>query len=142
MYGALAGKSGIEIEDGKMDEYLLGVAERDLNTFRERHIIAGVLNDTDLKAMHSTIASHSPPLAVSFMTNTLLKYYAGPGSNLVLEVINHPMRDEFQDSLYSSGVDGELPSIIVGILVPIGLALLTASYVILPIEERRCSVRS
>ncbi len=138
MYGSVVGESGVKIER-EMDAYLLEIAKSDLTKFRERHIVGGVLNDTNFKAMHSTLARHSPPLSINLMTNTLLKL-TDPDTSIVLEVTNHPMSNEMANAMYGSSVDGEMASYVLGILVPIGLALLTASYVILPIEEQRCAV--
>jgi len=121
---------------------LLDVGENDISLYRDRHIIAAEINETHMKAMHSSIANHAAPLAINVLSNTLLQG-AAPGQGYWIETINHPFRDNFYDLLRPAEESPEfvlIISFIFGVMVPIGLILLAASFIISPTEERLCQV--
>ncbi len=124
---------------------LIRIGTEDLAIFRERHIVAADLSPTHIKAMFSTIPNHASPLALNFASNTLLRSLREEGgSDLKIEVTNHPLQGGFEYLLQALQPDPAFSvsnALMFGALVPIGLALLAASYIVSPLEERLCKVR-
>ncbi|ODM92121.1 ATP-binding cassette sub-family A member 3 [Orchesella cincta] len=143
MYAGVVGSSAKQIDprfNNNVSQALLEVGISDISIFRDKHIIAAEINDTHMKAMYSTIATHSSPLSMNLLTNTLLRG-AAPGQGNWIETINHPFRNSFYDLFQPAEENPEfivIISFIFGVMVPIGLILLAASFIIAPTEERLC----
>jgi len=121
-------------------EGLLRIGEADLAIFRERHIIAADINSTHFKALYSTIPFHAMPLTINVMSNAILRM---ENKAQVINVGNHPMEEGFENVLQALQPDPAFSmsnALMFGVLVPVGLALLAASYVVAPIEEKLCNV--
>lgn len=116
----------------------LGV--NDLAAYRERHIIAAEVNATNFNAMFNTIPNHAAPLAINTATNTLLQDL-DPINNYRIRVTNHPLQSRMESLLEAAKPDpifAQTVPIMFAVFMPIGLALLAASFVVFPIEERLC----
>ena len=85
--------------------YLICIGERSLVDYSDRHHIAvtaveDALNGTlNLLGMFNNQPYHVPPLTLNHLSNALLRQYS-PASlrNRTINVINHPVRDEEQES--------------------------------------------
>jgi len=134
----VVGASAQRVDEEDMEAYYLGVAQDDLVTFRGRHIVGAAINESTIKTMYSTVATHAFPLSVSLGMSSILR--KATGRDLTFEVTNHPFVDEARSIRQILYTHSSIPYIIFMILIPTGLSLVVASFVILPIEERRCSV--
>ncbi|CAL8112749.1 unnamed protein product [Orchesella dallaii] len=142
LYATTVGSSAKQLDSRfeSVSEGLLDVGETDISYYRDRYIIAAEMNESHVKAMHSTIAIHSAPLSMNILSNMFLKG-AAPDNGYWIETINHPFRDSFYDLFRPAEQDPEfimIISFIFGVMVPIGLILLAASFIIAPTEERLC----
>lgn len=120
---------------------LIGVGHAEEETYFQRYIVAADLNSaSDLNVMHSSIARHSCPLAVNLASNAVLRQLA-PEKSYTLEVTNHPLSSRARRMFDAASENPEFTEVapfVVGIMVSIGLALLAASFIVMPIEERKC----
>lgn len=144
LLASVIGPSGRSIPgDMTLLDSLTSLGISDLAVYRERHIAAVDVNSTNMNAMFSTIPYHSAPLAINIAMNTILKSLQPPNNNNRIEVTNHPLRSqvhELLDAAKSNPVFSSTVPILFAIFMPIGLALLAASFIILPIEEKLCKV--
>ncbi|OXA45953.1 ATP-binding cassette sub-family A member 3 [Folsomia candida] len=110
-------------------------------SYFQRHLVGAELNSVEsLNAMYSSIPSHVQPLSVNLITNSMLDFLSGGGGTKRIEVINHPLTSGMQEIYDAASPDpffSEVAPFVVGVLVSIGLALLAASFVVMPIEERK-----
>jgi hypothetical protein len=120
---------------------LLRIGEEDLAAFRERHIVAAEVNSTHFKAMYSSIPYHASPLSINLASNTILRYMNKP--DVKITVTNHPIHEGFDyifQALEPEPAFSVTNALMFGALTPIGLALLAASYIVAPVEEKLCNV--
>jgi len=110
----------------------------DLGAYREKYIVAGELNASSVTALYSSIPNHAAPLSVNLMSNTILRAMEG-NKNYSISVSSHPL-----DAGLSALLDPENPNpifatvvpILFGVVLPIGLSLFAASYIVFPVEEK------
>lgn len=114
----------------------------DLAAYRERHIIACDVNQSTFNAMFSTIPNHAAPLSINIATNSILKKL-NPSDNFRIEVTNHPFVSRMESLVEAAKPDPiftQTVPILFAIFMPVGLALLAASFIVFPVEERLCKV--
>lgn len=124
-------------------EKLLSVGMEDLGVYREHYIVAGDLNSSSVTAMFSSIPNHAQPLSVNLMSNTILQTLAG-NQNYKIEVATHPLESGLTMLLEPANPNPTFSTVVpilFGVLLPIGLALFAASYIVFPVEEKLCKVR-
>jgi hypothetical protein len=118
---------------------LLAVSKQDLGTYRDQYMIAAEFNTTLVNAMYNSIPYHSAPVSINLATNTILKTLSPPDKDYTLQVTNHPLQNNLFNRLTAAltnlAFTTFVPSIF-GLLVPIGLSLFAASFVVFPTEER------
>jgi hypothetical protein len=122
-----------------MIEELLAVSKQDLGTYRDQYIIAAEFNTTLVNAMYNSIPWHSAPVSLNLATNTILKSLSPPDKDYALQVTYHPLQNDLFNTLTAAQNNPAftfLVPVVFGALVPIGLALFAASYVVFPTEER------
>lgn len=141
IYATKVGSSAKELDaryNYNVSEGLLAVGREDISLYKERYIIAAEITSNSMKAMHSSLAPHSAPLAMNLLTNTILEKLK-PGQGYKIEVTNHPFPNNMWDLFRPIEEDSSLVlyiSFIFGALIPIGMALLVGSFLIAPTEER------
>ncbi|ODM97302.1 ATP-binding cassette sub-family A member 3 [Orchesella cincta] len=119
----------------------LGVS--DLAAYRETHIIAAEVNSTNFNALFNSIPNHAAPLAINIASNTLLKNL-DPNNNFRINVKNHPLQSKMDALLEAAKPDPIFTQTIpfmFAVFMPIGLALLAASFVVFPLEEKLCNAK-
>ncbi|OXA58482.1 ATP-binding cassette sub-family A member 3 [Folsomia candida] len=141
-YNRFVGSPARQIpSDRNLSVELIGVGHAEEETYFQRYIVAADLNSaSDLNVMHSSIARHSCPLAVNLASNAVLRQLA-PEKSYTLEVTNHPLSSRARRMFDAASENPEFTEVapfVVGIMVSIGLALLAASFIVMPIEERKC----
>ena len=142
-FNEIVGSSATKIENySTLEEELVAVGERDLGLYREQYIVAADMNSSHVKAMYSSIPFHAAPLAINLASNTILRKLT-PDQAYSIEVTNHPLKSgmsEILDAAQQDPVFSKTIPILFAVFLPIGLALLAASFIVFPVEERLCKV--
>lgn len=118
------------------------VSLEDLGIYRDHYIVAADLNRTAFHTLYSTIPYHAAPLSINLASNALLRTMTNmtyslkaafhPLHNLLfskLEIVK-PSRHHFMDG-----------PLMLGVFVPIGLALFASSFLVFPTDERRTQAK-
>ncbi|CAL8139104.1 unnamed protein product [Orchesella dallaii] len=130
--------------DEPLVQTLLDVSDKNVADYMANYIVAFEANSSHLKAMYSTIPSHAAPLAINLASNVILKSL-DPTKDLKIQVSTHRL-----DRKIFYSIDGhldlgpasaELIPLVFGIFMSIGLAMLTASFVVFPIQENICNAK-
>lgn len=123
---------------------LLRISHSDEESYFQRHLFAAELDPVNLNAVSSSIPEHVQPLTLNLVSNAMLRYLAGGETKRSIEVTNHPLSSgtyEIFDAASPDPFFSDVAPFVVGVLVSIGLALLAASYIVMPIEERKCKCK-
>jgi len=121
---------------------LADIGVKTLASYREQYIVAASMNESHIKAMFSSIPNHAAPLAINLASNTLLASML-PSTATRIEVTNHPLQSDISsllDAAQPNPIYSMTVPILFAVFLPIGLALLAASYIVFPVEERLCQV--
>jgi hypothetical protein len=121
---------------------LISAGIQDLGAYREKYIVAGELNASSVTAMYSSIPNHAAPLSVNLMSNAILMAMQG-NQNYKIDVTSHPLDTGLSvllDPANPNPIFATVVPILFGVLLPIGLSLFAASYIVFPVEEKLCKV--
>ncbi|CAL8085798.1 unnamed protein product [Orchesella dallaii] len=129
--------------DKPLVQTLLDVSDKSLADYRANYIVAFEANSSHLNAMFNTIPNHAAPLAINLASNVILKSL-DPTKNLKIQVSSH--RLDSKSKSYSTAAhprpsNVEMVPVVFGIFMSIGLAMLTASFVVFPIQENICNAK-
>lgn len=120
--------------------------ENDEKSYQENYIVAGEFNMSELTALHSSYASHAPPLTVNLMSNAILRNMSKDSSTEVprIEVSLQMIVSKFQDVVSArkraiKKATSSIASFFVPMLIA-GMAVFSAAFVVAPVEERQCQV--
>lgn len=121
---------------------LLALGIDDIDLYVRQRVVAAAIDTANITAMYSTIPPHSCPLAVNLATNAILQYQDPNQRGYSIEVINHPLSSSWRKIYESANTTfSELTPYVIGVLLSIGLSLLAASFIVMPVEERNCQVK-
>lgn len=141
-YKKVIGSSAVNLPNPIVSS-LMNVGTEDLAKFRERYIVGGEFNSsTNVTALFSSIPYHSSPLALNLMSSAILNSLAGGGYNIEMTI--HPIESDSYSILEAARpapVFSIIVPILFGVLIPIGLALFAATFIVYPIEERQCKAK-
>ncbi|CAL8139126.1 unnamed protein product [Orchesella dallaii] len=129
--------------DKPLVQTLLDVSDKNVAGYMANYIVAFEANSSHLKAMYNTIPNHAAPLAINLASNVILKSL-DPNKDLKIQVSTHQL--ESKSKRYSTAAHPRSSSVqaiplVFGISMSIGLAMLTASFVVFPIQENICNVK-
>ncbi|CAL8139098.1 unnamed protein product [Orchesella dallaii] len=128
--------------DKPLVQTLLDLSDKNVTDYMANYIVAFEVNSNHLKAMYSTIPNHAAPLAINLASNVILKSL-DPTKDLKIQVSTHKLDSKISDSfaghLGPSTSTVQVIPLVFGIFMSIGLAMLTASFVVFPIQENICN---
>lgn len=143
-FESIIGSNGraVRVSNKTVIQELEDASLRDLGIYRDHYVVAADLNSTSYHTLYSTIPYHAAPLSVNLATNALLRTMSNitytvntafhPLHNLLfskLEIVK-PSRHHYMDG-----------PVMLGIFVPIGLALFASSFLVFPTDERRTQAK-
>jgi hypothetical protein len=141
------GSAASRISGTNISIELMNVAKRDVDMYKQRYIVAAEIDDKTvpsspkLNGFYSLIPQHSCPLAINLLSNTMLREMDALKNDYFIEVTNHPLVSGTR-SLYRAASSNpsftEVVPFVLGVLLSIGLALVAATFIVMPIEERNC----
>lgn len=132
----------VRVINGTVNKYLEKASLDDLGIYRDHYILGAELNDTNYGTTFSTIPYHSAPLSINVATNTLLRTMTN--KSYTLNTAFHPLHNflfsklEIVKPSRHHFWDGPL---MMGVFVPIGLALFASGFLVFPTEERRTQAK-
>ena len=134
---------------GNLSKSLLKVAKSDLGLYRESYVVAIEFNSSEaFNAMYSSIPYHASPLAINLVSNVVMKQMlienGQPNKDITLEVTNHRLPNTFYDIISRIAPDSAFAAhvaVLFSTILPIGLALLAATYIIFAVDERLCKAK-
>jgi len=136
-YSAVADRHGrpVDVGGSNMDDYLLDVADRSLDDYSRRYIVAATVNGTRLTGHFNNFAVHSIAISLSLVDNAVL-HYAVPGSSHLIEAVNHPL----PRSVNTRTTDQETLVGVIAVVFPIalsfGMAFLIGTFALFVVKQR------
>lgn len=142
---SVVGSSAVKRQDitDTLPNMLLRIANRTLDQYKNHYIVAVQATSNNLTVLYNTIPNHAAPLAISVASNIILKQLI-PNKNYKIVVTNHPMRTDAKLIFGSTRPEPNhifYATVIFEVFMPIGLALLAATFVVLPMEEKLCKAK-
>lgn len=132
-------------------ETLLKTGNKRFEYYRDHYIAAAHLwtnvnadAASGFNILYSTVPNHAAPLAVNIASNLFLKKLGPSGNNFRIQVTNQPLRTDMKLVVGSAKPDIQdifYATVLFEVFMPIGLALLAATFIVLPVEEKLCKAK-
>ncbi|XP_071529902.1 phospholipid-transporting ATPase ABCA3-like [Panulirus ornatus] len=124
-------------------ESLLTEAEENLLLYRENSVcsaefLRGEGNSTTFRMMYQSIPLHSPGVSTSLIGNALLRF-ATNSTRHSITTSNRPLPPN--RSWVIGGGNTSVSSLLYAMVMPLALALLSASYLVFPLQERETKAK-
>ncbi|XP_045131214.1 phospholipid-transporting ATPase ABCA1-like isoform X1 [Portunus trituberculatus] len=126
-----------------MDATLLEEGEKDIFRYRENNICSAEFLDgesgkTAMRMRYQSIPFHAPGISTSIISNALLRF-ATNSTNHSITTTNYPLPPNKAMELSDNNTSGS--SLVYSMMMPLALALLTASFLVFPLQERETKAK-
>ena len=135
-YSAVADRHGrpVDVGGSNMDDYLLNVADRSLDDYSRRYLVAATVNGTRLVGHFNNFALHGIAISLSLADNAVL-HYAVPGSYL-METVNHPLPRSVSTRTSDERQHAVMMAVVFPIMLSLGMAFLIGTFVFFGVKHR------
>uniref|UniRef100_T1JGM6 ABC transporter domain-containing protein n=1 Tax=Strigamia maritima TaxID=126957 RepID=T1JGM6_STRMM len=123
-------------------EYIKRMGLDDFLLYRDKLLFGAFFSSEDenrmkIRIWYNNYYRHTLPTALNLVHNSLLQYGAG-NETISMSVENAPLKTADELNAFHSHIDfmRSFVAILMGVFMPVGLCVLTASFIVFPVQER------